>query len=219
MPSGRRRISSTRCSPVAAIGPGRIDTTIDAGLQRLVERQIQRYLQQHGDRGIRNASALARRHARHGGEGVGRLGRLLERGHRRAGQRRAGQAIAGLDAQAVRLRASARSGRAASADDPARPADVIRSLRAGEFRRPLFWPDHRGSGADSQPQHSRGVGGHAAEAAEPVPVPAERRHSRHETGILLRPRAAARRRRGDDGGARRSVRHARQSGRAAAASR
>jgi penicillin-binding protein 1C len=37
---------------------GRIDTTIDADLQRLVERQIQRYIQQHGDRGIRNASGI-----------------------------------------------------------------------------------------------------------------------------------------------------------------
>jgi len=36
----------------------RIDTTIDAGLQRLVERHIHRYLQQHQTRGIHNASAL-----------------------------------------------------------------------------------------------------------------------------------------------------------------
>jgi penicillin-binding protein 1C len=36
----------------------RIDTTIDAGLQRLVERQIQRYLKLYGDRGIRNASSV-----------------------------------------------------------------------------------------------------------------------------------------------------------------
>ena len=37
---------------------GRIDTTIDAGLQRLVERQIQRHVTQAGARGIHNASAL-----------------------------------------------------------------------------------------------------------------------------------------------------------------
>jgi penicillin-binding protein 1C len=37
---------------------GRIDTTLDAMLQRLVEHQIQRYLQQDGDRGIRNAASL-----------------------------------------------------------------------------------------------------------------------------------------------------------------
>ena len=42
-----------RCRPA-----GRIDTTIDAGLQRLVERQIERYLTQYGDQGIRNAAAL-----------------------------------------------------------------------------------------------------------------------------------------------------------------
>jgi penicillin-binding protein 1C len=36
----------------------RIDTTIDAGLQRLVERQIQRHLQQFGDLGIHNAASL-----------------------------------------------------------------------------------------------------------------------------------------------------------------
>ena len=37
---------------------GRIDTTLDAGLQRLVERQIERYLEQFGERGIRNAATL-----------------------------------------------------------------------------------------------------------------------------------------------------------------
>jgi penicillin-binding protein 1C len=38
--------------------PGRIDTTLDAGLQRLVERQMGRYLNQFGERGIRNAAVL-----------------------------------------------------------------------------------------------------------------------------------------------------------------
>jgi penicillin-binding protein 1C len=37
---------------------GRIDTTLDAGLERLVERQIDRYLNQFGERGIRNVAAL-----------------------------------------------------------------------------------------------------------------------------------------------------------------
>jgi penicillin-binding protein 1C len=36
----------------------RIQTTLDAGLQRLVERQIRRYINQVGDRGIRNVAAL-----------------------------------------------------------------------------------------------------------------------------------------------------------------
>src|SRR5688572_9680946 len=36
---------------------GRLDTTLDSGLQRVVERQIDRYLTQYGDRGIRNVSA------------------------------------------------------------------------------------------------------------------------------------------------------------------
>jgi penicillin-binding protein 1C len=36
----------------------RIETTLDAGLQRLVERQIQRYINQYGSRGIRNVAAL-----------------------------------------------------------------------------------------------------------------------------------------------------------------
>ena len=36
----------------------RIDTTLDAGLQRTVERQIQRYIDEFGSRGIRNAAAL-----------------------------------------------------------------------------------------------------------------------------------------------------------------
>src|SRR5947207_1682106 len=37
--------------------PGRIDTTLDSGLQRVAERQIQRYLAQYGDRGIHNVAA------------------------------------------------------------------------------------------------------------------------------------------------------------------
>ena len=65
---------------------------------------MQRYLSQRGDSGMRNAAALAGRHARHVRQSVGRLGRLLER-RRRPGERRARQAIAGIDAQAVRVRA------------------------------------------------------------------------------------------------------------------
>ena len=38
--------------------PGRLETTLDAGLQRILERHIDRYLTQYGDRGIRNVSAL-----------------------------------------------------------------------------------------------------------------------------------------------------------------
>jgi len=37
---------------------GSVVTTLDAGLQRLVERQIERYLNQFGERGIRNVAAL-----------------------------------------------------------------------------------------------------------------------------------------------------------------
>lgn len=39
-------------------GAARIETTIDAGLQRLVERQVQSHLEQHGDRGIHNIAGL-----------------------------------------------------------------------------------------------------------------------------------------------------------------
>ena len=37
---------------------GRIDTTLDTRLQRVLERQIDRYLVEHGSRGIRNVAAL-----------------------------------------------------------------------------------------------------------------------------------------------------------------
>ena len=94
---------------------------------------------------------------------------------RRAGERRAGETIAGVDAEAVHLRARARSGRPASADDAARFADVVRSVHAGELRRPLLRTDQRRGRADPQPQRSGGVGRDAIEAAEPVSVPAERR--------------------------------------------
>jgi penicillin-binding protein 1C len=36
----------------------RVDTTLDAALQRLAERQIAHYMEQYGDRGIHNAAAL-----------------------------------------------------------------------------------------------------------------------------------------------------------------
>ena len=42
----------------ARTGGQDIDTTLDAGLQRLLERQIERYLVQYGDRGIRNAASI-----------------------------------------------------------------------------------------------------------------------------------------------------------------
>ena len=38
--------------------PGRVDTTLDAGLQRMIERQINRYRTLSGERGIHNATAL-----------------------------------------------------------------------------------------------------------------------------------------------------------------
>ncbi len=41
-----------------AAAAGRIDTTIDARLQHLVERQIQRHLKQFGDLGVHNAASL-----------------------------------------------------------------------------------------------------------------------------------------------------------------
>jgi len=43
---------------VRADQTGRVATTIDASLQRLVERRIAQYVKQAGDRGIRNVSAL-----------------------------------------------------------------------------------------------------------------------------------------------------------------
>ena len=38
--------------------PARVDTTLDSSLQRLAERQVARYIEEYGDRGIRNASVL-----------------------------------------------------------------------------------------------------------------------------------------------------------------
>ncbi len=38
--------------------PARITTTLDAGLQRVVERQMRLYVEQYGDRGIRNAAVM-----------------------------------------------------------------------------------------------------------------------------------------------------------------
>ena len=216
---GRRRTSSTRCSPVRLThGSGRIDTTIDAGLQRLVERQIRRYLTSAATSGCATrrrcswtrATCPSRR-----GSGPPTTGTT----RRRPGERRAGQAVAGLDAEAVRLRARARSGRAASADDAARCADGVRSVHAGELRRPVLRTDHARGRADSQPQHSGGLGRGAADAAEPLSVPAERRRARSETRVVLRTGARARRRRSHDGGAGRAVRDARQRRRAAAAAR
>ena len=92
--------------------------------------------------GIRNAAALLVDTRDMAVQGVGRVGRLLERRDRRPGQRRARRSARRARAEAVRLRARARSGRAASADDAARRADVVRPVHAGELRRPVLRPDH-----------------------------------------------------------------------------
>jgi penicillin-binding protein 1C len=39
-------------------GAPRVETTLDAGLQRMIERQVQQYIDQYGDRGIRNTAVL-----------------------------------------------------------------------------------------------------------------------------------------------------------------
>jgi len=44
--------------PDTTYDSGRIDTTIDASLQRLIERRVAQYVTHAGDRGIRNVSAL-----------------------------------------------------------------------------------------------------------------------------------------------------------------
>ena len=49
---------TVRLKPDTTYDSGRIDTTIDASLQRLIERRITQYLTHAGDRGIRNVSAL-----------------------------------------------------------------------------------------------------------------------------------------------------------------
>ncbi len=51
-------IDAVLASPGARRDNGRIDTTIDAGLQRVLELQIRRYLAQRDDVGISNAAAL-----------------------------------------------------------------------------------------------------------------------------------------------------------------
>ena len=63
VPHARQAMPNRASHMVDAVLPGharggRIDTTIDAGLQRLVERQIQRYVEQHGERGIRNVASV-----------------------------------------------------------------------------------------------------------------------------------------------------------------
>ena len=68
---------------------GRIDTTLDAGLQRLVERQMDRYLNQFGERGIRNAATLLGDYRDMSRESLGvGFGRPCERGNPRSNQRR-----------------------------------------------------------------------------------------------------------------------------------
>ena len=62
----RRQFSMPRLAPhfvdallADRVSPGgRIDTTIDAGLQRLVERHVERHLNRVGDVGMRNAASL-----------------------------------------------------------------------------------------------------------------------------------------------------------------
>src|SRR5262249_31342681 len=104
------------------------------------------------------------------------------------------EAIAGLDAEAVRVRPRARPGRPASADDAARRTDVVRPVHARELRWTLLRPGHGGRSADSQPQHSGGVGLVGTAVPEPVSIPAERRRPRNDAGIVLWTGARTRRR-------------------------
>ncbi len=111
----------------------RVDTTLDAGLQRLVERQVNAFIARNRSRGIQNAAVLLVDSRDMGGACAGGIGGLLQSADPGAGKRYQRQALAGFDAEAVYLRAGHGAGRAASDDHPERRAFVVRRLCAGKF--------------------------------------------------------------------------------------
>ena len=137
---GRRRTSWTRCSPIRRIG-GRASTPRSTRAAAAGRAQIDRYLTQYGPNA---ASAMPPRCSSTRATCRSRRGSARPTTgttpHRRAGQRRAGEALAGLDAEAVRLRAGARPGRAASADDAARRADAFGPFTPENFDGRFFGP-------------------------------------------------------------------------------
>jgi hypothetical protein len=171
---------------------------IDLDLQHSARTQIAVTSRATQSRGIRNAAAILSTRATWASRrwSARRIISIVDPG---AGERHAGQALAGLDAEALHLRAGFRSGRAASADRTARRADLVRALHAGEFRRPFPGADHRDRGADPQPQHPRGVGRLAAQQPDLYQF-LRRRHQPHGQRKALRPGAGARRRRSDHAG-------------------
>src|ERR1035438_2369693 len=108
---------------------------------------------------------------------------------------------------------------AASADDAARCAHVVRPVHAGELRRPFRRANCRRGCADPQPQHTRGVGFDAAQTAESLRIPTERGRQPLETRSLLRSGIGARRRRSHHGGTRRTLWDAGEPGYAQAVAR
>ncbi len=117
----------------------RVDTTLDAGLQRLVERQVNAFIARNRSRGIQNAAVLL---VDSRDMGVRALVGSADYYNRpiQAGERYQRQALAGFDAEAVHLRAGHGAGRAASDDHPERRAFVVRRLCAGKLRPRFLGP-------------------------------------------------------------------------------
>ncbi len=90
-----------------------------------------------------------------GGPGPGRLLGFFQTGNPRPGRRHAPAALAGLDLEAVCLRARARSGADSSPHLVEGRAAQLRRLQSGEFRSRLSWTDPGVGCAGPQPERSR----------------------------------------------------------------
>ena len=161
-------------------------------------------------RGPDQRQRAAARRIHHGGARAHRLGRLAQREDRRTGQRHAGAPLAGLHAQALHLRARARSGTAASQDRAQGRAHRVRPVSAREFRPPLCRPRVRAGRTDPQPQHPRSLRRIAARQAQSLPVSAPGGRAENAERIALRTRAGAGRWRGHARRTCRPLRHAGQ---------
>ena len=146
-------------------GEPRVTTTIDLGLQHILERQITRYIARSNSKGIANASAILVDTRDMSVRALVGSADYFDRGlsgqvNGTLARRSPGSTLKpfiyalGFDQGILHPR-----------DGAARCAHLVRALYAGEFRRPVPGPHHRHRRPEPQPQHSRGLDRLAASCA------------------------------------------------------
>ena len=182
-------------------GPAAQPGTLDASLQRFAAETLRRQLAELAGRNVEDGAIVVLDNASRRGARLGRLERALVVGRR--GRRRARAAPAGLDPQALRLRAGVREAADHAGDAARRLAGADRhrrrALPAAELRPRMEGLRQRAHRPRRQPQRAGGARRRPARAGCPAPATArprlrpagERRLVRRVAGARQRRRLAA----------------------------